>query len=115
MRSARSGMLAGPWPRSRSRPRASPSSRYLPTTRGRGAFWLMAAAGMIGGAYRSRLQTVGYDNVLMPAHAVLAILAALAVADAFGALRDARRPLAEVAISAACLAQLALLAYDPRA
>jgi hypothetical protein len=90
----------------------------LRPSRQRWLFWLMAAAGMVGGAYRSRLQAGGYDNVLLPAYAIIAILFGLALAAALRVVgeRGARpRPVARLGIYAACLAQLVGLAYDPRA
>jgi hypothetical protein len=70
-------------------------------------FWLAAFAGMVGGAYRSRVQPGGYDNVLIPAYAIAAILMGLAI----GHARSRRR---ETGLYAACLLQMALLWYDPR-
>ncbi|HUR33861.1 MAG TPA: glycosyltransferase family 39 protein [Vicinamibacterales bacterium] len=80
-------------------------------------FWPAVCAGMIAGAYRSRLQTGGYDNVLLPAFAIIAIMLGLAVGLILGALeqRQGRRVLAaEAAVHATCLVQMALLWYDPR-
>ena len=80
-------------------------------------FWPMVFVGMIGGAYRSRLQTGGYDNVLMPAYAIAAILFAVGVSRLLEAVRGSNityRRFAEVAIHAGCLVQMALLGYDPR-
>jgi dolichyl-phosphate-mannose-protein mannosyltransferase len=81
-------------------------------TRDESLFWLLATIGMVGGAYRSRLQTGGYENVLLPAYAVIGIVFGLALAAA-RRLWSRRAP-AEVAIYAGCLAQMAVLAYDPR-
>jgi dolichyl-phosphate-mannose-protein mannosyltransferase len=81
-------------------------------------FWPAVFAGMIGAAYRSRLQTGGYDNVLLPAYAVTAILVGLAagtLVERARALDTTRDGLAEAAIYAACLIQMALLGYDPGA
>jgi dolichyl-phosphate-mannose-protein mannosyltransferase len=86
-------------------------------TRDRSLFWLTVAIGMVGGAYRSRLQTGGYDNVLLPAYAVICILFGLGVGivlDLARRLADGR-PVAEIAVYLGCLAQMAALAYDPRA
>lgn len=81
-------------------------------------FWPAVFVGMIGGAYRSRLQTGGYDNVLLPAFAVLAILLGLAV-NRLMAVAERRSGLAwrfgEASLYVACLIQMALLWYDPRA
>jgi Dolichyl-phosphate-mannose-protein mannosyltransferase len=85
--------------------------------RERSLFWLLATVGMVGGAYRSRLQTGGYENVLLPAYAAVCVVCGLGVAAGLAAARPLaeKRALAESAVYAACLAQLALLAYDPRA
>lgn len=80
-------------------------------------FWPAVFVGMVGGAYRSRLQTGGYDNVLLPAFAVTAIVVALALARLVDGLRqrqDARVRWADAAAYAVCLVQLGLLGYDPR-
>jgi Dolichyl-phosphate-mannose-protein mannosyltransferase len=80
-------------------------------------FWSAVFIGMVGGAYRSRLQTGGYDNVLLPAFAIVAIVASLAMArlvDASRERRGASALIAEAAVYAACLLQLGLLGYDPR-
>jgi hypothetical protein len=91
---------------------------WLLPSRSRGAgFWIVVAVGMVGGAYRSRLQNGGYDNVLLPAYAVVAIVFGLGLAallrDAQGS--DARRQGAHIAIYAGCLAQMIGLGYNPRA
>jgi hypothetical protein len=81
-------------------------------------FWPAACIGMVGGAYRSRLQTGGYDNVLLPAYAITAILSGLAlglVTEELQAWTTARRRIVEATVYAACLIQLGLLGYDPRA
>ena len=81
-------------------------------------FWPMIVVGMIGGAYRSRLQTGGYDNVLFPAYAIVAIVFGFGVGaliEAVGRRQTASRTLAEVAIYAGCIVQMALLGYDPQA
>lgn len=49
--------------------------------RGKKALWYAAlAAGLLGAAYASRLHSYGWANVLMPAHAALALFAGLALA-----------------------------------
>jgi hypothetical protein len=80
---------------------------------GSGARWgfpLSLAAGFLGLAWSLRLYPGGFENVLLTAHAALALLGALA----FAAL--ARAGAWPRALAAALLAlQLALLAWDPRA
>jgi hypothetical protein len=91
--------LAGPW-----RPRSD-------------LFWLAAAVGMVGGAYRSRVQIGGFDNVLLPAYAIVSILCGLGLAALFRAApvsAGGERPAAHIGVWAACLAQFIGLAYDPR-
>jgi hypothetical protein len=81
-------------------------------------FWPMVFVGMIAGAYRSRLQTGGYDNVLFPAYAVTAILFGLAVSLLVEAVHHSSvtmRRFAEAAVYVLCLAQMVRLGYDPRA
>ena len=73
-------------------------------------FWPAMFAGMLGAAWRSRLQPGGYDNVLVPAYAAAAILVGIGVG------RIAREtPRWTAAAYAACVLQMALLVYDPRA
>lgn len=80
-------------------------------------FWPAVFVGMVGGAYRSRLQTGGYDNVLLPAFAVIAMMASLAMAhlaDAYRERRSAQAVFVEAATYTACVLQLGMLAFDPR-
>ncbi len=86
-------------------------------SRERSLFWLAVTVGMVGGAYRSRLQAGGYDNVLLPAYAAIAILFGLALATLGRRLEgwEPRRGMAaQIAVHGLGLAQFALLAYDPR-
>ena len=81
-------------------------------------FWPALFVGMIGAAYRSRLQTGGYDNVLLPAYAITAILFSLFVAGLLERIERRTGTLGAVAagaLYAACLVQLALLGYNPAA
>ncbi|MFZ0091855.1 MAG: glycosyltransferase family 39 protein, partial [Solirubrobacteraceae bacterium] len=71
-------------------------------------YYALGAAGLIGSAWISRLHTGGYDNVLMPAYAAIALLAGLT----YGRLLAARpgrivAPLLLVVV----LVQLGLLVY----
>ncbi|MBN1423122.1 hypothetical protein JXA88_01070 [Candidatus Fermentibacteria bacterium] len=83
-----------------------------------GSGWidLGMAAGMVAGAWLPRMQYGGYDNTLIPAYAILAVLAGLTV----GVVRDrnekrpSRRHL-RMAVAVLCLGQFARLTYDPRA
>jgi hypothetical protein len=79
-------------------------------------FLYALAAGCVGISWLARTQPGGWDNVLLPAYASLALLFAagaesLARGSESAALLGDRR----VWAAAACIAQLALLAYDPRA
>ncbi|HWF36805.1 MAG TPA: hypothetical protein VG295_15605, partial [Solirubrobacteraceae bacterium] len=67
------------------------------------AYYFIAAAGLIGSAWVSRLHTGGYANVLMPAYAATALLAGLT----YGGLTSKLA----LAKAAAVLTQLALLIY----
>lgn len=67
-------------------------------------FHAVAGAGLLAIAVLSRMNVGGYHNVAMPAHALLAILFGLSVAG----LR------ASGVAAGVALAQLLLLAYDPR-
>jgi hypothetical protein len=69
-------------------------------------YYLVAAAGLIGSAWVSRLHTGGYANVLMPAYAGLALLAGLT----YAALLN-RHPRARPLLAAAVVVQLGLLIY----
>jgi hypothetical protein len=81
-------------------------------------FWPAVFVGMTGAAYRSRLQSGAFDNVLMPAYAITAILFGLIVGRAIqsmGQRSATRNSLAEAAVYTACIIQMALLGYNPRA
>ena len=76
--------------------------------RGPVLYYAAAAAGLIASAWISRLHTGGYDNVLMPAYAAVALLAGLA----YGSLPPAGRGVgARRAALLVVLGQLGLLAY----
>jgi len=45
----------------------------------RGIFYLLSAAGFIGGAYASRLHSLSYVNVVLPAYLIAALVFAIAV------------------------------------
>lgn len=69
----------------------------------------IAATGLIGSAWVSRLHTGGYANVLMPAYAAIALLAGLAYA---GLVRGRRGVVATPLLGVALAVQLGLLAYS---
>ena len=68
-------------------------------------YYALAAAGLLGSAWVSRLHTGGYLNVLIPAYAAIALLAGLT----YGTF--ARNTPARALLTAALLLQLALLVY----
>ncbi len=71
-------------------------------------YYALAAAGLIVSAWLSRLHTGGYENVLMPAYAAIALLAGLIHGRLTG--RRSRRVAAPL-LGVAVLVQLALLVY----
>ena len=94
-------------------------------------FYLLAAAGLFGGALASRLHSLSYVNVVLPAYAMLSLLFAIAVHDGAEAAGAARPPAgdssttdragarvrrwAPSAIYAVALLQLVRLVYAPAA
>jgi hypothetical protein len=79
-----------------------------PAVRSPTVYYMVAAVGLIGSAWVSRLHTGGYANVLMPAYAAIALLAGLTYAGLVGGRRGRiSRPLVMVTL----FLQLGLLAY----
>jgi 4-amino-4-deoxy-L-arabinose transferase-like glycosyltransferase len=74
------------------------------------ALYSVAGMGMVGSSWISRLHSGGYNDVLIPAFAGIALAFGLAV----GQFRSPSRA-TELAVAGACLLQLALLAYTPAA
>ncbi len=71
-------------------------------------YYSVAALGLIGSAWVSRLHSGGYVNVLMPAYAAFALLAGLA----YDRVLDGRHgPIARPLVAATLVLQLSLLAY----
>lgn len=70
-------------------------------------YYATAAVGLIGSAWLSRVHTGGYDNVLMPAYAAIALLAGLTCAGLGRRHGRTARPLVAVTL----LLQLGLLVY----
>jgi 4-amino-4-deoxy-L-arabinose transferase-like glycosyltransferase len=85
------------------------------------AFFAALAAGLIGASYLGRLHAGGYDNVLMPAYAAIAIFFGLGVnnilsllpADSLPGDRALVSSAIESAVFFACILQFLLLAYNP--
>jgi 4-amino-4-deoxy-L-arabinose transferase-like glycosyltransferase len=84
--------------------------------RGRMLFYPVLALGMLGGALSSRLHLGGYDNVLFPAYACVAIVFGLAVyriSGLLGGQHTAGARLGVILITVSCLIQFGILKYDP--
>lgn len=79
------------------------------TSRSGRLFYAALLAGMLGMSYLGRINSGGYDNVLLPAAAALAIVAALAVESAPRGAAGRQALLAALL----CAIQLAALFYDP--
>jgi hypothetical protein len=80
--------------------------------RSRFAFYACFAGGGLLAALLSRLHSGGYLNVLMPAHAAVAVLAGLGLATLLQ--RAAGRPRRQLALYALFVVQVAWLVADPR-
>jgi len=78
-------------------------------------FYLCFAFGAVGASWFSRIHSGGYLNVLMPVHAAAAVLFGLGLAACLRAPLTTRSRRVEMLVHCLCLAQFALLAYDPRA
>jgi 4-amino-4-deoxy-L-arabinose transferase-like glycosyltransferase len=79
-------------------------------------FYLFAAAGMIGGAWFSRLHSGGYSNVLLPAYAMLCLLFGLGLrnlGDLSTPASPPRRTLVQILAYALGIGQFAMLVYNP--
>ena len=79
-------------------------------------FYPAVAAGMLGLAWSSRLHLGGYDNVLLPAYAMLALLFAVGLREGLLAIQRwplPRRQAAMLGLLALCLLQYGWLVYDP--
>jgi len=72
------------------------------------------AIGTLASSLLSRLHSGGYENVLLPAYAGLAIFFGLGVNESLRSAVVRRRPAAELVVYVLCLVQFAMLAYDPR-
>lgn len=81
-----------------------------PLERSERVWWLVLAVSFVGSAWLSRLHTGGWNNVLLPAYALLAVLTAATA----GRWHAQAGPLTRLLVLAACLLQFSLLVYDPR-
>ena len=78
------------------------------------AFWLAAGIGMIGSSWMSRMHSGGYFNVLLPAHAFVAIMFGLAFHHIEQQSRQAETtPYSRIFLYAVCCLQFIGLLYDP--
>src|SRR5262249_33979756 len=84
-----------------------------------GGFYLLTAAGFVGGAFVSRLHSLSYINVLLPAYLIAAIVLAIATADVAATGLDrwhgAARRRVTIAVYLLCLLQLLRVGYRPGA
>lgn len=82
------------------------------------AFYLMAACGMLGGAWISRLETGAFHNVLFPAYAIIAILFGLGLhrlGELFNEKYSAKKTWLGATVCILAGAQFFLLLYNPLA
>jgi hypothetical protein len=89
---------------------------YLAWCKPRDLAYHALAVGMVGAAWASRLRWGGYSNVLIPAHAVIAILFGMALHRVLElcSAEDLRHgPALQSLVYAACLIQLGRMIYDP--
>jgi 4-amino-4-deoxy-L-arabinose transferase-like glycosyltransferase len=80
--------------------------------------WLSILVGALAGTFLTRVKVGGYDNVLLPAYAVICILFGLGLNAAFEAadqLLVEHRGRIALLIQVACLTQLVILYYNPYA
>lgn len=82
------------------------------------SFYLLAAAGMLGGAWISRLETGAFHNVLFPAYAIIAILFGLGLhrlMELFGEKHLENKAKLKAAVYILAGAQFFVLLYNPLA
>jgi hypothetical protein len=85
-----------------------------PSEGGQRLFYLCFVAGAVAASWFSRIHSGGYLNVLMPVHAAVAVLFGLGLAACRHASWGTQPRRVEVLVHGLCVAQFALLAYDPR-
>jgi 4-amino-4-deoxy-L-arabinose transferase-like glycosyltransferase len=79
-------------------------------------FYVFMAAGMFVGAWMSRLHSDGYNNVLLPAYAAIAILFGLAthkISQFIQSTFTDKRRLLEICVYFCCVIQFSILFYNP--
>jgi Dolichyl-phosphate-mannose-protein mannosyltransferase len=88
----------------------------LASDREKGIFYLMLATGALTGSWLSRLNSMAYPNVVLPAYCVISILFALGVREAVSDVMSTPHPIGRLAanfIYSVCIIQLVLLLYNP--
>lgn len=86
---------------------------FIYGTKGKsGVFWVVLAAGIFGGVWRSRLHQGSSVNSDLPVFALLAILSVLAAHELISRAARRRVPVA-LLLTMALVGQFALLAYNP--
>ena len=79
-------------------------------------FYLLIAASMIGGSWFSRIHAGGYNNVLIPAYAIISILFGLSIIMLPEYLRKRtkhKKHALKIFVYIACMIQFGLLFYNP--
>jgi len=92
------------------------AARLRQPSPGKSLFYPLLTVGMLGGALSSRLHLGGYDNVLFPAYACIAVIFGLAIHRIGGLLTGkstAGARLGVILITVSCLIQFGILKYDP--
>jgi len=78
--------------------------------------WLSILTGALAGSFLTRVKIGGYDNVLLPAYAVLSILFGLGLGGMLKLNKQSQEDTQgrlEVLIQTACLIQLVMILYNP--
>jgi hypothetical protein len=92
------------------------AAAYMCTPKAPGrSFYFSMAAGLIAAAWLSRVKVGGFSNVLIPAHAILALLTGLSLSTWSSRLRERLPPrlLPRTWLYAVAIGQFLMLAYNP--
>ena len=79
-------------------------------------FYFLTSIGMVSGALLSRLHLGGYENVLLPAYAIISIFFGLATHTTLEFIQGMpinKRKFTEICLYLICLIQFVVLKYDP--
>src|ERR687895_494309 len=93
-----------------------PVCQFSGSSKDRALFYTLFAAGMLGGSWFSRLHSGGWDNVLIPGYAAIAILFGLSFHSLlrfFQSESVEKRLMIEAFVILAAVIQLATLIYNP--